>query len=122
MFGHRMKQRGFLMVETVFAIAIVGTAVATAAGAMSVSAKVMERASVRTTAAWIAVSQAELIRDASYVTTGGTYASVPTPALFTVSNSTSAFPGGDASIQNVTITVQRNGVTVLTSEIVKVDR
>ncbi|MBI4307130.1 MAG: hypothetical protein HY678_12500 [Chloroflexi bacterium] len=117
-----MRQRGFIMVETVFAIAIIGTAVATAAGAMSVSAKVMERASVRTTAAWIAVSQAELIRDATYVATGGQYTLVPTPSGFTVSNATSAFPGGDAAIQNVTITVQRNGVTVLTSQIVKVDR
>ncbi|MBI2964682.1 MAG: hypothetical protein HYY34_00600 [Chloroflexi bacterium] len=116
------RQRGFIMVETVFAIAIVATAVATAAGAMSVSARVIDRASSRTTASWIAVSQAELVLDAAYVTTGGQYESVTTPARFTVSNTTLAFPDGDAAIQYVDITVQRNGSTVLTHRIVKVNR
>lgn len=118
----RPGQRGFIMVETVFAIAIVATAVATAAGAMSVSARAIDKASARTTASWIAVSQAESVREAAYVTTGGQYGSVTTPAGFTVSNSTTAFPDGDAAIQYVDITVQRNGTTVLTHRIVKVDR
>lgn len=120
-FGHA-RQRGFIMVETVFAIAIVATTVATAAGAMSVSARVLDQTSTRTTASWIAVSEAEFIRDAAYVATGGQYGLVAVPAGFTVSNSTAAFPGGDASIQYVDITVARNGSTVLTHRIVKVER
>ena len=120
-----IRQRGFILVETVFAIAIVATAVATAAGAMSVSARVMDKASSRTTASWITVSQAETIRNATFVATQGQgmYTSVPTPAGYTVTNETTAFEAEDpSSIQNVTITVQRNGTTVLTTTIVKVFR
>jgi hypothetical protein len=100
----------------------VATTVATAAGAMSVSARAIDKASARTTASWIAVSQAEFVRDAAYVTTGGQYGSVATPAGFSVANTTSAFPDGDAAIQYVDITVERNGTKVLTHRIVKVNR
>lgn len=116
------REHGFILVETVFAIAIVATVVATAAGAMSVSARVMDKASARTTASWVAISQAEFIRNAEYVTTGGQYGSVPAPTNFTVSNATREFTGGGAAIQNVDITVRRHGVTVLTTTIVKVNR
>lgn len=123
-----MKQHGFILVETVFAIAIVGTVVATAAGAMSVSARVMDRASTRTTASWIAVSETEFVREETYLATGE-YATVPVPDGFTVSAVVSETPvpetpvqQGDAGIKYVDITVQRNGTTVLTHRIVKVDR
>jgi type II secretory pathway pseudopilin PulG len=119
------SQRGFILVETVFAIAIVATAVATAAGAISVSARVMDKASARTTAAWIAVSQAESIREGPFVSTLGVnvYPTVTTPTNFSVTNETLQFQSeSTASIQYVDITVRRNSATVLTNRIVKVNR
>lgn len=115
-------ERGLMLVETVFAIAIVGTLLATAAGAISVSARTLDLAGERTTASWIATSQAEFVRATGFVATGGAYPNIDTPAGYSVTNSTSAFIGGDAAIQNVTVTVSRNGQVILTRQIVKVNR
>lgn len=115
-------ERGLMLVETVFAIAIIGTLLATAAGAISVSARTLDFAGERTTASWIATSQAEFIRGTSFVATGGTYPNIGTPAGYSVTNSTTEFSGGNAAIQNVTVSVSRNGQVVLTRQIVKVNR
>jgi Tfp pilus assembly protein PilV len=116
------SQRGAFLLEALVAAAILGTGILAGLSAISTSAIATHHTTEKTTASWIATSQADLIRSLPYVPTGNSYTSVPTPTDFTVSNTTSVFPGGDGFIQNVDIIVSKNGNEVLRMEMVKVDR
>ena len=116
------SQRGFVMIEVLFAVAIVGTAMLATVSAYStasLTAAFVERA---TTGEWVATSQIEFIKTAAYVLTPGTYASVPVPTDFAVSNATSDVTGGDENIQIVTVIVSRGGETVFETSAMKVNR
>ena len=116
------SQRGFVMIEVLFAVAIVGTAMLATVSAFStasLTAAFVERA---TTGEWVATSQIEFIKTAAYVLTPGTYASVPVPTDFAISNTTSNVTGGDVNIQIVTVTVTRGGETVYQTSALKVNR
>ncbi len=114
--------RGFLLLESVFALAITATAGMAALGLISVSAMGSRSALDRTTASVLATSQAEEIRAAAFQPTPSQYPAIPAQNGFTVANETSPFTGGDEFIQNVLITVSKGGEVVLALEMVKVDR
>ncbi len=116
------RQRGFILLEVVVALGITASAGAATFSMVSVSSVGSRSTLDRTNASWMATSQAEEIRVATFVPTPGSYPSISVPAGFAVSNTTSAFVGGDDAIQNVLITVTRDGRSVLTLEMVKVDR
>jgi type II secretory pathway pseudopilin PulG len=116
------RQRGFILVEAVVAIGIVGTATLATLGFISTATTAGALNSRQTTAAWLATSQAEYISHAAYVATPGQYEAISAPGDFTVANTTAPYPDGNDAIQIVTITVSYQGSEVLTTEIVKVDR
>jgi len=116
------RQRGFILVETVVAIGIVGAATLATLGFISTAATAAALNSRQTTAVWLATSQAEYISQAAYVTTPGQYEAVSAPGDFAVTNTTAPYPDGNSAIQTVTITVWYQDSEVLTTEIVKVDR
>lgn len=120
--SNNRSQRGAFLIEALVAAAILGTGVLAGLSAISTSSIATNHTTEMTTASWIATSQADLIRSLPYVPTGNSYTSVSTPTDFTVSNSTSAFPGGDGFIQNVNIVVSKNSNEVFRMEMVKVDR
>ncbi len=70
----------------------------------------------------MATSQIELIKTAVFQPTPGTYASVPVPAGFGISNVTSNVSGGDSNIQTVTVTITKSGEVIFTTSTVKVNR
>lgn len=120
--GSRRRQLGFVMLEAIVALAILGTATAAMLSSLSTGARLSNRTSMNGTADWVATSQANFIYDAPFIATPGVYAAVNAPADYTVSNQTSAVAGGDDEIQNVTITVSIDGTVLLTTEIMKVNR
>ena len=116
------SQRGFLMIETMLAVAIVGTAMLAVVSAFSTASRVSSFVEDTATAEWLAISQIEVIRTAAFVLTPGTYPAVSAPAGFAVANTTSAITGGDENIQTVTVTVTKAGEVVYTTSTVKVSR
>lgn len=116
------SQRGFMMIEMMLAVAIVGTAMFAVVSSFSTSARASAHVQETTTAEWLATSQIELIRTSTFVVTPGTYPAVPSPAGYTVANATSAVTGGDLNIQTVTVTVTKSGEVVYTTSAVKVNR
>ena len=116
------SQRGFVMIEVLFAVAIVGTAMLATVSAFSTASLTATFVEGATTGEWVATSQIELIKTAAYQLTPGTYASVPVPTGFAVTNTTSNVSGGDVNIQIVTVTVTRGGETVYQTSAMKVNR
>lgn len=120
--GARRRQIGFVMIEAVVALAILGTATAAMLSSLSTGARLSNRTSLNGTADWIATSQSNFIYDAPFVLTPGVYAPVNAPDNYTVSNQTSDVDGGNSEIQNITITITFQGQVLLTTEIIKVNR
>jgi type II secretory pathway pseudopilin PulG len=110
------------MIEMMLAVAIVGTAMLAVLTAFSTSSKNAEFVDNSTTAQWLATSQIELVRAATFVVTPGTYTAVTAPTGFAITNATSAVPGGDTNIQIVDVAVTRNGETVFQASTMKVNR
>ena len=116
------SQRGFVLVEALVALAIMGSATAATLASLSTGTLLTSRTALRGTADWLATSQANLVHEASFQATPGTYANVTTPTDFVIANTTSAIIGGDDQIQAVTITVTYQGLVLLTMEVLKADR
>jgi type II secretory pathway pseudopilin PulG len=110
------------MIEMMLAVAIVGTAMFAVVTAFSTSSKTSSFAREITTAEWLATSQMELVRTATYQLTPNTYTDVPAPTGYSIANVTSAISGGDVNIQIVTITVSRGGASIHESSTLKVNR
>ncbi len=118
----RLRQGGVILIETLVGIAVISTTVLAGLVALSTASVASNEVSETTQGAVIAVSQIELIRTLPYVTTGSSYTSVTTPTGYAVSNTTSAYPGGNSSIQNVTVQVTYQGQVVQEKTFVKIDR
>jgi type II secretory pathway pseudopilin PulG len=110
------------MIEMMLAVGIVGTAMLAVVTAFSTASKNAEFVDDAATAQWVATSQIELIRAATFVVTPGTYTAVTAPAGFTVANTTAGVTGGDTNIQIVTVTVTEGGATVFEASTMKVNR
>ncbi len=116
------SQRGVVLVEALVAIAIMGSATTATLTSLSAGAITTSRTALRGTADWLATSEANLIQEAPFQATPGTYTNIAPPTDYVVSNVTSPVVGGDAQIQTVTITITYQGQVLLTTEILKVDR
>ena len=116
------SERGFVLIEMMLAVAIVGTAMLAVVTAFSTASKTAQFVDSAATSQWLATSQMELVRAATFVPTPGTYAAVTAPTGFAVTNVTSAVAGGDANIQIVTVTITEDGATVFEASTMKVNR
>lgn len=116
-----LRQRGFMLVESLVAVSIVGTGILAAVVSLSTSSQATIEAREHATAAWVATSQVEVIKAAPFVPVPGVYPTITPPAGFTVTNTTSSFDGGDGFIQDVTVSVFHNGELVTSIEMVKLD-
>ncbi|NQW21577.1 MAG: type II secretion system protein [Chloroflexi bacterium] len=116
------SERGFVMIEMMLAVGILGTAMLAVVMSFSTASKTAAFIDDSATAEWVSTSQMELVRAAIFVPTPGTYSVVTAPTGFVVSNATSAIAGGDANIQIVTVTVTKDGATVFEASTVKVKR
>ena len=120
--GGRRAQRGFILIETLVGIAIIGTTVLAGLVALSTASIASRQVSEATQSAVLAVSQIELIKTEPYVPTGNAYPSISAPAGYTVTNSTSPYPGGNQNFQYVTVQVLFDGEVIREQNMVKINR
>ncbi len=115
-------QEGVGLVETLVAVAILGATLVVLLTAISTGVIGVATTEERVTAENLARSQLEYTKSQTYVAAPASYATVTPPAGYTVSAEASSIPGGDSSIQQITVTVTRDGETLLTVQDYKVDR
>jgi Tfp pilus assembly protein PilV len=115
------SQRGISLVETLVAVAILGTAVVAFVAALSTGAISTNVHGQEVTAQRLAQNQVESIKNQVF-NTSGTYTLVAVPSGYTINLAKSAVPGANTDIQKITVTVLHNGVSAFTVDAYKVNR
>jgi len=116
-------QAGVGLVETLIAVAILGVTLVALLAAISTGSIGVATTEERVTAENLARSQLEYTKSQSYLPAPTSYLTVTPPAGYAISaDATSIIPEGDSSVQMITVTVTRDGDTLLTVEDYKVDR
>ena len=115
-------QEGVGLVETLVAVAILGVTLVVLLAAISTGSTGVATTEERVTAENLARSQLEYTKSQPYSTAPASYATVTPPAGYAVSADATSIPEGDSSVQKITVTVARDGDTLLTVEDYKVDR
>ena len=118
----RDRQRGFVLIDSLVAVGIVGAVFSLLLAGMSLGARSSNEMEEQVTASRLTSSQLDLIKDATYLDPPLSYPAVPAPDGYTVENVVSAYPGGDENVQIVTVRVYRGGGLVNESDLVKVNR
>ena len=115
-------QEGVGLVETLVAVAILGVTLVVLLTAISTGSIGVATTEERVTAENLARSQLEHTKSQAYQAAPASYPTVTVPAGYAVSAEATAISGGDSSIQQITVTVSRDGDTLMTVEDYKVDR
>ncbi len=115
-------QEGVGLVEVLVAVAILSVTLVTFLAAISTGSISVATTEERVTAQNLARSQLEYTKGLPYLTAPASYATMTPPAGYAVSAEATSIPGADSSIQKITVTVTRDGETLVTVEDFKVDR
>jgi Tfp pilus assembly protein PilV len=115
-------QAGVGLVEALIGVAILAVTLVMLLAAISTGSRGVATTEERITAENLARSQLEYAKSEPYLAAPASYATVTPPAGYTVSAEATSIPEGDSSIQKITVTVSRDGETLLTVEDYKVDR
>jgi len=121
------RESGVTLLETVVALAILGTIAVTFLSGLATTSKAAFTADERATAESLAQSQMEWAQNADYVYDATQYSPAPIPSgkdYINYSATIAAEPldSPDDGIQKITVTVNRSGEAVITLEGYKVDR
>ena len=118
----KTHEKGFMLVEALVAVAVMGTAVVALLAALSTSSIAVTLVEERVTTDGIARSQLEYTQSLPFQVAPATYSSITPPARYSVT--AEAFPviGADDDLQRIVITVFHEGVWVLTTEAYKMNR
>ena len=122
LWNDRKSQRGFGLVETLMAIALAGTAVTAFVLALSTGSIAVNEHDGQTVAQQLAQSQLEYVKSYTYDAGAVTYPAIAAPTGYAISVGVGTVPNTDNTIQAITVTVTRDGDTVLAVENYKVDR
>ena len=115
-------QGGVGLVEVLVAVAILGVTLVAFLTAISTGSLGVATTEERVTAENLARSQLEYTKSLAYLAAPASYATVTPPTGYAVSANATSIAEGDSAIQRITVTVTRNGETLLTVEDYKVDR
>ncbi len=115
-------QQGLGLVETLVAVAILGTSVAAFVAGLSAGTIAVNEHDGEAIARGLAQSQLEYAKSYGFDPGAATYPLLPGPEGYSVAVGVSAAPGGDANLQKITVTVTRTGDPVITLEGYKVNR
>jgi len=116
------RQRGMGLVETLAAIAILGTAVVAFTTGLATGSIAVGEHDGQATAQGLAQSQMEYTKSYAYNPGATDYPLLAAPEGYSLDVNVGAAPGGDADIQRITITVSRGGEEIITVEDYKVNR
>jgi Tfp pilus assembly protein PilV len=116
-------QDGVGLVETLVAVAILGVTLVTLLAAISTGSIGVATTEERVTAENLARSQLEYTKSQAYLAAPTPYATVTPPFGYTVSVENTSIPEAtNSSVQKITVTVERDGDTLMIVEDFKVDR
>jgi len=115
-------QKGLGLVETLVAVAILGTSVVAFVVALSAGSIAVTEQDEEVVAQGLAQAQLEYIKSYVYDAGASTYPAIAAPEGYTISVAVSSVPNTDADIQKITASILRGGENVLTVENYKVNR
>ncbi|MBA7630831.1 hypothetical protein ES703_38356 [subsurface metagenome] len=121
------RESGVTLLETVVALAILGTIAVTFLGGLVTTSKAAFSVDERATAQSLAQSQMEWAQSANYTDDATQYSPAPIPTGkdyigYSANITAQPLPGGNVFIQKITVTVNRSGERVFMLESYKVDR
>jgi type II secretory pathway pseudopilin PulG len=116
------RQQGIGLVETLVAVAILGTSVVAFVISLSAGSLTANELNRETIAQGLAQTQMEFTKNTAFVPGAATYPALPFPATYSVSVNVSNVPGTDINIQKITVTVQKDSESILTISDYKVKR
>jgi Tfp pilus assembly protein PilV len=120
---HRaQEQRGLGLVETLVAVAILGTAVVAFVTALSAGSMAVGEHDGEAMAQGLAQSQLEYTKSYAYSPGAVTYPLLAAPAGYSLSVGVSSVPNTDTDIQKITVIINRGDEDILQVEDYKVNR
>jgi type II secretory pathway pseudopilin PulG len=119
----RSGEEGVGLVETLIAVGILGLALTVLLAAVSTGSLAVSRTEERVAAENLARSQLEYTKSQAYLTPPASYAIVtPSPGGYDVAVEAASIPDTNSAIEKITVTVSRDGKTLLVVEDYKVNR
>jgi len=116
-------ESGMGLVESLIAIAIVGTAITILLAGLSTGSLAVQQTDIRVTAENVARAQMEYIKAQTYESIPASYDTMaPLPEKYTFDIASSSIPGRDSDIQKITVIVSYDGESVFSLEDYKVNR
>ncbi len=115
-------ERGFGLVETLAAVAILGVAVVAFVGGLSSGTIAVREGNQELVAQSLAQTQLEYVKDYPYDSAATTYPTVDTPEGYSICVEVGSIPDTDTDIQKITVTISRDEEDILTVEDYKVNR
>jgi type II secretory pathway pseudopilin PulG len=109
-------------VETLVAVAILGTSVVAFVVSLSAGSLTVNELDRETIAQSLAQTQMEYTKNYGFIPGASTYPVLAVPATYSVSVDVLAIPGTDTNIQKITVTVQKDSASILTVSNYKVKR
>jgi type II secretory pathway pseudopilin PulG len=116
------SQKGIGLVETLVAVAILGTSVVAFVVSLSAGSLTVNEHDKETIAQGIAQTQMEYTKDYAYIPGAATYPTLAVPATYSVLVGVLAVPGGDTNLQKITVSVLKDSVNIVTISDYKVNR
>jgi len=116
------SERGFGLVESLAAVAILGVAVVALIIGLSTGSVTVREGNQETVAQSLVQTQLEYIKSCPYAPGATTYPTVDTPEGYSISVGVGSIPHTDTDIQKITVTISRGEEGILTVEDYKVNR
>jgi len=115
-------ERGFGLVETLAAVAILGVAVVAFVGGLSSGTIAVREGNQELVAQSLAQTQLEYVKGYPYDSAATTYLTVHTPEGYSICVEVGSIPDTDTDIQKIMVTISRDEEDILTVEDYKVNR
>lgn len=116
------SQKGIGLVETLVAVAILGTSVAAFVVSLSAGSLTVNEINRETIAQGLAQTQMEYTKNYAFIPGASTYPLLAVPATYSVSVDVLDVPGTDINMQEIKVTVQKDSASILTISNYKVNR
>ena len=119
----KRSERGSALVEQLVVLSVIGLAMATAMVGVSTGAIGLRNSRANGQAMTLAAAQMEWVKSQPFSASATSYPlGVTAPTGFTVDTVAAPVADADTNVQTITVTVARNGATLVSVEDLKVNR